>query len=119
MGALWVNAQPGRSGGYEQQDVQFLLDGTKSALEMAAISNATGLSAASQGLAFPPAGIDDLAHLLRPRAEGGQLEVSGQVEVVSSVERDGRPVFRDLRWGVYVVLEARPNMPPHVFANMV
>jgi predicted homoserine dehydrogenase-like protein len=24
------------------------------------------------------------------------------------VERDGRPVFRDLRWGVYVVLEA-PN----------
>ena len=28
------------------------------------------------------------------------------VEVVSSLERDGRPVFRDLRWGVYVVLEA-------------
>jgi predicted homoserine dehydrogenase-like protein len=25
---------------------------------------------------------------------------------VSSLERDGRPVFRDLRWGVYVVLEA-------------
>ena len=82
------------------------LDGTKSALEMAAISNATGLAAPSQGLAFPPAGMDDLAHVLRPRAEGGQLELSGQVEVVSSVERDGRPVFRDLRWGVYVVLEA-------------
>ena len=30
------------------------------------------------------------------------------VEVVSSLERDGRPVFRDLRWGVYVVLKA-PN----------
>jgi predicted homoserine dehydrogenase-like protein len=28
------------------------------------------------------------------------------VEVVSSLERDGRPVFRDLRWGVYLVLEA-------------
>jgi len=28
--------------------------------------------------------------------------------VVSSLERDGRPVFRDLRWGVYVVFEA-PN----------
>ena len=28
--------------------------------------------------------------------------------MVSSLERDGRPVFRDLRWGVYVVLEA-PN----------
>jgi predicted homoserine dehydrogenase-like protein len=30
------------------------------------------------------------------------------VEVVSSLERDGRSVFRDLRWGVYVVIEA-PN----------
>jgi predicted homoserine dehydrogenase-like protein len=28
------------------------------------------------------------------------------VEVVSSIERDGRPVFRDLRWGVYAVFEA-------------
>jgi len=28
--------------------------------------------------------------------------------VISSLERDGRPVFRDLRWGVYVVLKA-PN----------
>jgi len=28
------------------------------------------------------------------------------VEVVSSLERDGRPVPRDLRWGVYVVFAA-------------
>ena len=28
--------------------------------------------------------------------------------MVSSLERDGRPVFRDLRWGVYTVLRA-PN----------
>ena len=39
---------------------------------------------------------------------GGVLEQDGMVEVVSSLERDGRPVFRDLRWGVYVVLKA-PN----------
>jgi predicted homoserine dehydrogenase-like protein len=39
---------------------------------------------------------------------GGQLDGSGVVETVSSLERDGRPVFRDLRWGVYVVIEA-PN----------
>ena len=44
---------------------------------------------------------------MRPRDKGGVLEKSlGVVEVVSSLERDGRPVFRDLRWGVYVVLEA-------------
>ena len=42
------------------------------------------------------------------QAAGGVLERDGMVEVVSSLERDGRPVFRDLRWGVYVVLKA-PN----------
>jgi predicted homoserine dehydrogenase-like protein len=45
---------------------------------------------------------------MRPRDKGGVLEKAGLAEVVSSLERDGRPVFRDLRWGVYVVLEA-PN----------
>jgi Predicted homoserine dehydrogenase len=44
--------------------------------------------------------------VLRPRAAGGQLHHAGQVEVVSSLERDGRPVFRDLRWGVYVTFAA-------------
>jgi predicted homoserine dehydrogenase-like protein len=34
------------------------------------------------------------------------LERDGMVEVVSSLERDGSPVRRDLRWGVYVVLKA-------------
>ncbi len=60
------------------------------------------------GLLFPPCGVDDLPHVMRPRERGGVLDKSGTVEVVSSLERDGRPVFRDLRWGVYVVLEA-PN----------
>jgi predicted homoserine dehydrogenase-like protein len=84
------------------------LDGTKSAIEMAAIANAAGLTPAPHGLAFPPCGTDDLPHVLRPREVGGQLHHKGQVEVVSSLERDGRPVYRDLRWGVYVVVEA-PN----------
>ncbi|MEO1199547.1 MAG: Gfo/Idh/MocA family oxidoreductase [Pseudomonadota bacterium] len=84
------------------------LDGTKSAIEMVAIANATDLAVPDRGLAFPPCGVDDLAHILRPRSAGGVLDHSGIVEVVSSLERDGRPVFRDLRWGVYVVLEA-PN----------
>ncbi|WP_340107179.1 NAD(P)H-dependent oxidoreductase [Pikeienuella sp. HZG-20] len=83
-------------------------DGTKSALEMAAIANACGLTPPSDGLLFPPCGVDSLAHILRPAAEGGVLEGKGMVEVVSSEERDGRPVFRDLRWGVYAVFEA-PN----------
>ena len=80
--------------------------GTKSAIEMAAIANACDLDVPSDGLCFPPCGVDDLAHVLRPRDAGGVLERTGMVEVVSSLERDSRPVFRDLRWGVYVVIEA-------------
>ena len=82
------------------------LDGTKSGIEMAAIANAAGLAPPPDGLMFPPCGVDDLPHVLRPAGAGGLLHHKGQVEVVSSVERDGRPVFRDLRWGVYVVFEA-------------
>jgi predicted homoserine dehydrogenase-like protein len=82
------------------------LDGTKSAIEMAAVANAAELQPAPNGLLFPPVGVDDLAHSLRPSSEGGLLHHRGQVEVISSVERDGRPVFRDLRWGVYVTFAA-------------
>lgn len=103
-----LTAEQAASAGMNSQMFNSFLDGTKSALEMAAIANATLLSPPSDGLQFPAAGMDDLAHVLRPSAEGGQLEKKGQVEVVSSLERDGRPVFKDLRWGVYVVLEA-PN----------
>jgi predicted homoserine dehydrogenase-like protein len=94
--------------GMNPQMFNSFLDGTKSALEMAAIANACGLDVPGEGLAFPPCGVDDLAHVLRPREIGGSLEREGMVEVVSSLERDGRRVFRDLRWGVYVVLKA-PN----------
>ena len=94
--------------GMNSQMFNSFLDGTKSALEMAAIANGTGLIPPPDGLLFPPAGMDDLAHSLRPMSEGGVLHHKGQVEVVSSLERDGRPVFKDLRWGVYVVIEA-PN----------
>ena len=52
--------------------------------------------------------MDDLAHILRPVDAGGVLDEPGQVEVVSSLERDGRQVYKDLRWGVYVVVKA-PN----------
>jgi len=78
------------------------LDGTKSAIEMCAVSNATGLIAPN-GLLFPPCSVDELPNILRPRSEGGVLHQRGQVEVITSLQRDGSPVQRDLRWGVYVV----------------
>ena len=94
------------AGDFNAQMFNSFLDGTKSAIEMAAVANACGLAPAPQGLQFHPCGVDDLPRVLRPREEGGQLHHAGQVEVISSVERDGRPVFRDLRWGVYVTFRA-------------
>lgn len=103
-----LSAEQAHEAGMNSRMFNSFLDGTKSALEMAAIANATGLTPAPGGLEFPPCGVDDLAQVLRPVEDGGQLHHKGQVEVVSSLERDGRPVYRDLRWGVYVVIEA-PN----------
>jgi predicted homoserine dehydrogenase-like protein len=101
-----LTAAEAKAAGMNPQMFNSFLDGTKSAIEMAAIANACALEVPSDGLQFPPCGVDDLAHVLRPRALGGMLERDGMVEVVSSLERDGRAVFRDLRWGVYVVLKA-------------
>src|SRR6202042_2633167 len=107
-GYYGLTEEQARIGGMNPQMFNSFLDGTKSGIEMAAVANATGLAVPAGGLLFPPCGVDDLPHVMRPREHGGVLEKSGVVEVVSSLERDGRPVFRDLRWGVYVVLEA-PN----------
>jgi predicted homoserine dehydrogenase-like protein len=103
-----IAPQDAAAAGMNSQMFNSFLDGTKSAIEMAAIANGCDLGVPEAGLGFPPCGVDDLAHVLRPRALGGQLDGTGMVEVISSLERDGRPVFRDLRWGVYVVMEA-PN----------
>jgi len=103
-----LSAVEAAAAGMRSQMFNSFLDGTKSGIEMAAIANASGLQAPSNGLAFPPCSADDLAQVLRPQSVGGQLEFSGQVEVVSSLERDGKFVDRDLRWGVYCVFEA-PN----------
>ena len=94
------------TGDFNARMFNSFLDGTKSAIEMAAVANATGLTPAPNGLEFPPCGVDDLPRVLRPRAEGGHLDHAGQVEVISSLERDGRAVLRDLRWGVYVTFRA-------------
>jgi predicted homoserine dehydrogenase-like protein len=91
------------------------LDGTKSAIEMAAVANATGLVPPKDGLCFPPCGADDLPRILKPRAAGGLLDEAGQVEVVSSLERDGRPVYRDLRWGVYVTFTTENSYSARCF----
>ena len=101
-GHYGLTAEDARIGGLNAQMFNSFLDGTKSAIEMCAVSNATGLLA-PDGLTFPPCSVDELPQVLRPLTESGVLHHRGQVEVISSLRRDGSPVQRDLRWGVYVV----------------
>lgn len=107
-GNIGLDPEMAAKDGLNPQMFNSFIDGTKSAIEMAAIANACDLMAPSDGLSFPPAGTHHLSHVLRPRIEGGMLEGKGIVEVVACDERDGRAVTNDLRYGVYVVIEA-PN----------
>jgi predicted homoserine dehydrogenase-like protein len=102
-----LTEEDARLGGMNPQMFNSFLDGTKSGIEMAAVANATGLTPPPNGLRFPPCGTHEMAQMLRP-GNDGVLHHAGQVEVVSSLHRDGRDVTNDLRWGVYVVFEA-PN----------
>jgi predicted homoserine dehydrogenase-like protein len=101
-----LTAAEAKAAGMNSQMFNSFLDGTKSAIEMAAVANACELDVPHDGLHFPPCGADELASVLRPSTLGGVHEGDGMVEVVSSLHRDGLPVARDLRWGVYVVFKA-------------
>ncbi|MBM3226938.1 MAG: flagellar biosynthesis protein FlgA [Candidatus Tectomicrobia bacterium] len=92
-------------GGLNPKMFNSFLDGSKPAIESTAVCNATGLTPAPYGLAYPPASIDDIPTVMRPREAGGQLHHSGQVEVISSLDRDGQALPYDIRFGVWVVFE--------------
>ncbi|KQT61865.1 MULTISPECIES: NAD(P)H-dependent oxidoreductase [unclassified Aureimonas] len=81
-------------------------DGTKAAIEMAAVANGTGLDCPEDGLAFPPSGLHDLARVFRPVADGGRMARSGLVDIAASQEPDGREVFNNIRYGVFVTIKA-------------
>ena len=91
------------------------IDGTKSAIEMTAVCNATGLVPQSSGLGFPPASRFELADICKPKAAGGALERAGVTEVVSSVDRDGRDVPHHLALGTYVVFETESDYARRCF----
>ena len=95
-----------KTGDYNAKMFNSFLDGTKSAIEMCAVANASGLIPQSHGLQFPPVSADRLQDVLKPKKDGGILQRSGTVEVVASENRGGSPVANDMRWGTYVVFKA-------------
>jgi len=107
---------PEQTAGLNAQMFCSFLDGTKSAVEMAAVANATGLVPQARGLGFPPCGTGELAKRMRPAPEGGVLDRGGTLEVVSSLQPDGSPVEDDLRWGVFVTIAAADRFVAAAFA---
>lgn len=103
-----LSAEQASAAGMNPQMFNSFVDGTKSGIEMTAIANATGLSPSPDGLSFPDVPTDELQNRLIPQADGGMLHHKGQVEVISSIFRDGTDIPNNLRWGVYAVFEA-PN----------
>jgi predicted homoserine dehydrogenase-like protein len=104
-GHYGLTPEQAKIGGLNAKMFNSFLDGSKPAIECTAVCNATGLSAPPDGLTYPPASIDQIPNVCRPVTEGGVLHGKGQVEVISSVERDGRAIAYDIRFGVFVVFE--------------
>src|SRR5690349_24774500 len=94
-----------------------LLDGAKPAIEMSAVCNATGLTPAPEGLLYPPGSVDEIPSLMRPKAEGGVLHHKGQVEVVSSLDKSGKEIPYDIRFGVFVVFEGETEYIRRCFSE--
>jgi predicted homoserine dehydrogenase-like protein len=104
-GYYGLTPEQARLGGLNPKMFNSFLDGSKPAIETTAVCNATGLTPAPGGLAYPPGSIDEIPALMRPREEGGVLHHKGQVEVVSSLRSNAEPIAYDIRFGVFVVFE--------------
>lgn len=93
------------------------LDGSKPAIESAAICNACGLDAPEDGLQFPPGSVEDIPNLMRPVSEGGILPRKGMVEVISCLRPDGAMIPYDIRNGVWVAFEGDTDYAQNCFAE--
>lgn len=104
-GHYGLTPEQAERGGLNPKMFNSFLDGSKPSIECTAVANATGLGVPSNGLLYPPASVADIPYVTRPRSEGGVLERKGMVEVISSLEADGRPIPYDIRMGVWVTVE--------------
>ena len=108
-GHYGLTPEQAKVGGLNPKMFNSFLDGSKPAIETAAVCNATGLTPAPGGLEYPAGAIDEIPSLMRPRDEGGVLHHKGQVEVISSLRKDGTPIPYDIRFGVFVVFEGETD----------
>lgn len=64
-------------------------DGSKLALEMTVVSNATGFEPDVQGMHMPEGTLEEVAEILKFKEEGGILNRKGVIEVVRGVQPSG------------------------------
>jgi len=114
-GYYGLTAEQARIGGLNAKMFNSFLDGSKPAIETSAVCNATGLVAPPGGLTYPPASVDDIPYVCRPVGEGGVLHRKGEVVVISSLEKDGRVIPYDIRFGVFVVFEGETEYVRNCF----
>ena len=112
----WSDEEVAR-GDFNPKMYNSFTDGTKAAIEMAAVANGTGLDCPDHGLAFPPAGLHDLARVFRPEADGGRLARAGLLDIAASQEPDGREVVNNIRYGVFVTFKAPTQYARDCFAQ--
>ena len=108
-GYYGLTPEQAKVGGLNPKMFNSFLDGSKPAIETSAVCNATGLTPAPEGLLYPAGAVDEIPALMRPKSEGGVLHHKGQVEVISSLKRDGTAIPYDIRFGVFVVFEAETD----------
>jgi predicted homoserine dehydrogenase-like protein len=116
-GYYGLTPEQAKLGGLNPKMFNSFLDGSKPAIETSAVCNATGLTPAPEGLLYPPAAVDQIPNVMRPKSEGGQLHHKGQVEVISSLERDGTPIPYDIRFGVWVAFEGESEYIQRCFSE--
>jgi predicted homoserine dehydrogenase-like protein len=114
-GYYGLTPEQAERGGLNPKMFNSFLDGSKPSIESTAVANATGLAVPRDGLQYPPASIEDIPRVTRPISEGGALERKGMVEVISSLERDGKPIPYDIRMGVWITVEAETDYIKHCF----
>ena len=114
-GHYGLTPEQAKRGGLNPKMFNSFLDGSKPSIESTAVSNATGLAVPSNGLLYPPASVEDIPYVTRPKSEGGVLEKKGMVEVISSLEPDGRKIPYDIRMGVWVTVEAETEYIKNCF----
>ncbi len=98
-GRNWISNSPKMANSFR--------DGTKSQIEMAAVSNATGLVPDVRGMHEPQVSVSDLSKVLALKEDGGILSRKGVIENVNAVTDDGVLVEEDqVRNGVFIVIDS-------------